>query len=535
AREGISKFIEGSIEPKGEGFVLKVRVRDPVKPEDAKEYSRKVNSRDEVLNAAAWIANKVRSGLGDVSVDANKALLEETFTTTSLEAMKAYTTAQELQMSGKRTEAIKEYNKALEYDPNLGRAYAGLGACYYNLNQIKESEHNYMEALKLIETMTDREKFRTRGGYYLVKKNFLKAIDEFSKLAGRFPADAAGHANLAFAYYLAYDMPKAYKVGTRALELTPKNINSHYNLGWYAMAIGEYAQAETAARATMEIYPRYERAYVLLSLSQLARDQFTEALETYEQLDPLGAAGSSLKSIGVADIAVYEGRLSDAVEILVKGVNADLENNLTDLAVDKYAMLAYINMLQGRKSEAKDAAEKALASVSQSREGEIFYALASVYLLTGEEEKARLLTEKLSQKILADNQAFAKLIEGYASLYKGDIPTALNFFTEAQSLADTWLGRFAMGRAYLEAEEYTEAASEFEICEKRQGEAMAIFLNDLPSFRYLDSLYYYIGRAKEGMGISGASEAYQKFLEIKENEDWGDPLVKNARERLKSP
>jgi tetratricopeptide (TPR) repeat protein/tRNA A-37 threonylcarbamoyl transferase component Bud32 len=533
-REGISKFIEGSIKPKGEGFVLKVRVRDPVNPEDAMEYSRKVNSRDEVLNAAAWIANKVRSGLGDVSADLNEALQGETFTTTSLEAMKAYTNAQELQLSGKRTEAIKEYNKALEYDPSLGRAYAGLGACYYNLNQIKESEHNYNEALKLIGTMTDREKFRTRGGYYLVKKNFLKAIDEFSKLAGRFPADAAGHANLAFAYYLAYNMPKAYEVGTRALELMPKNINSHYNLGWYAMAIGEYAQAETAARATIEIYPGYERAYVLLALSQLARDQFNEAWKTYEQLGSLGAAGASLKSIGTADIAVYEGRLSDAVDILVKGVNADLENNLTDLAVDKYAMLAYINMLQGRKSEARDAAEKALASVSQSREGEIFYALANVYLLTGEEEKARLLTEKLSQKLLADNQAFAKLIEGYASLNKGDIPTAINFFAEAQSLADTWLGRFAMGRAYLEAEEYTEAASEFEICEKRQGEDMAIFLNDLPSFRYLDSLNYYIGRANEGMGIPGSSEAYQKFLKIKENEDWGNPLVKDARKRTGS-
>ena len=533
-REGIAKFIEGSIEPRGAGYILNVRVRDPVDPKEAKEYSRKVSSRDQVLNAAAWIANKVRSGLGDNSADAKKALLGETFTTTSLEAMKSYTMAQELQMSGRRIEAIEEYKKALEYDPNLGRAYAGLGACYYNLNQIKESEQNYNEALKLIGTMTDREKFRTRGGYYLVKKNFQKAIDEFDNLVKQFPADAAGHANLAFAYYLAYDMPKAYEVGKRALELTPKNINVHYNLGWYTMAFGEYEQAETAAKATIEIYPAYERAYVLLALSQEARNQFSEALETYEKLGSLGTTGASLKGIGLADVAVYEGRLSDAAVILLNGIDADLKNDLTDLAVDKYAILAHIYMLQDKKAAAVEAAEKALASVSKSREGEIFYALALVYLQTGEEEKARLLSEKLSQKLLADNQAFAKLIEGYASLYKRDIPAALNSFTEARSLADTWLGRFAMGRAYLEAEEYTEAASEFENCEKRQGEAIAIFLNDLPSFRYLDSLYYYIGRAKEGMGITGYSEAYKKFLKIKENEDWGDPLVKEARKRLGS-
>ena len=126
------------------------------------------------------------------------------------------------------------------------------------------------------------------------------------------------------------------------------------------------------------------------------------------------------------------------------------------------------------------------------------------------------------------------MIEGYASLYKSDIPRALSLFTEAQSLADTWLGRFALGRAYLEAEEYTEASLEFENCERRQGEAMAIFLSDLPSLRYLDSLHYYIGRAMEGLGIAGASESYQKFLKVKENEDWGAPLVKDARKRLGS-
>jgi uncharacterized protein Yka (UPF0111/DUF47 family) len=35
------------------------------------------------------------------------------------------------------------------------------------------------------------------------------------------------------------------------------------------------------------------------------------------------------------------------------------------------------------------------------------------------------------------------------------------------------------------------------------------------------------------MGVPGASEAYQKFLKIKETESWGDPFVQDARKRLK--
>jgi tetratricopeptide (TPR) repeat protein/tRNA A-37 threonylcarbamoyl transferase component Bud32 len=533
-REGIDKFIEGSIIPREGGYTLKVRVRDPANPEQVKEYSKDISEKTDVLNTAAWLANKVRKNLGDISADASAALKGETFTTTSLEAMKAYTSAQEFHLRGNQEEAIKEFQKALEYDPNFGRAYAGLGATYYNLNQIKESEQSYDQALKLIGTMTDREKFRTRGGYYLMKKNYQKAIDEFNSLVEQFPADAAGFANLAFAYYLAYNMPKAYEVGSRALELTPNNINVQYNLGWYTMAAGEHELAETAARATMDIYPSYEMAYVLLALSQLARDQFTEAMETYGQLETLSSKGASLAATGKADFAVYEGRLSDAVDILIKGINSDLQNNLTDLAVDKYSILAHVYMLQGKRSDSLQAVENALASVAKSKEGEIFYALALIYLQTGKEEEALSLANTLSQKLQTDNQAFAKLIEGYARLYKGSIPSALNQFTEAQDLVDTWLGRFALGRAYLEAGEYTEASSEFESCENRRGEAMAIFLNDWPSFRYLDSLQYYIGRALEGLGIQGATEAYKKFLKIKEKVDWDDPLVLETRRQLDS-
>ena len=69
---------------------------------------------------------------------------------------------------------------------------------------------------------------------------------------------------------------------------------------------------------------------------------------------------------------------------------------------------------------------------------------------------------------------------------------------------------------------------------KRSGEAISVFLNDLPSFRYLSSLYYYLGRAQEGLGSDTASDSYKKFLNIKEKDDGNDPMVEDARRRLDS-
>ena len=40
--------------------------------------------------------------------------------------------------------------------------------------------------------MTDREKYRTRAGYYLLTRNNTRAIEELNQLIKQYPADMAG-------------------------------------------------------------------------------------------------------------------------------------------------------------------------------------------------------------------------------------------------------------------------------------------------------------------------------------------------------
>jgi hypothetical protein len=84
----------------------------------------------------------------------------------------------------------------------------------------------------------------------------------------------------------------------------------------------------------------------------------------------------------------------------------------------------------------------------------------------------------------------------------------------------------------LKEEAYTEALSEFEKCQNRRAEALSVFLIDFLTFRYLDTLDYYMGRALEGSGSPAAKEYYQKFLEHKANADPGNPLVTDTQKRL---
>src|SRR4029077_13118105 len=129
-----------------------------------------------------------------------------------------------LQWDGKWDEAIRGYRKALDLDGNLGRAYAGLAAVESNRGRRQEAESYYKQALSRIDRMSEREKYRTRGGYYLLVRNPDNAIEEFSSLVKQFPADTAGIANLAFAYFVKRDMGNALTWGRRAIEIYPKNV-----------------------------------------------------------------------------------------------------------------------------------------------------------------------------------------------------------------------------------------------------------------------------------------------------------------------
>ena len=252
--------------------------------------------------------------------------------------------------------------------------------------------------------------------------------------------------------------------------------------------------------------------------------------ETYHRLEELGPRGASFASTGLADLAVYEGRLADAGPILEDGVAADLSNDYTAGAANKQQILADVHILRGDKAKAKSLVDKA---VSGSTRLSVVFPAARVYIQAGEEDRALALASSLGERIQPDPRAYAKLFEGEVYLNRGEVQEALSVFTESQKTADTWLSRFDLGRGYLEAGAFPEAYSEFELCLKRRGEATAVFLDDVPTYRYLPEIYYYMGRAQEGLGSPAAADSYRTYVSIKEKGE-PTPLLTDAKRRLEA-
>ena len=149
----------------------------------------------------------------------------------------------------------------------------------------------------------------------------------------------------------------------------------------------------------------------------------------------------------------------------------------------------------------------------------------------GEITKAQKLADGLASEVQPETQAYGKIVRGDLALQGGDKKEAINMFTSANQLVDTWIGHFELGRAYLEASMFVEADSELDRCMTRRGEALEIFQDSTPTFAYFPPLYYYQGRVREGLKSPGYSEPYQTYIGIR-GKAGEDPLLADIRRRL---
>jgi len=529
--EGIPVLITGSIGMEKPGtYLLKTRVLDPVSAQVILEKEKTVGKKADVPSAAAGLALPICQALGGREYSGARDLAEETFTTSSLEAMSAYSRAQELMKTGRDEEAIGEFKKALAADPGFGRAYSGLTAVYFNAGERQKAEESHKMALARIDSMTEREKFRTRGLWYLVSGNYPKAIEEYGGLIARFPADQAGRLNLAIATFYIREMAKAVEMEKEFIKLYPGNINGYYNLSWYALAAGDFALAVDQAEKSIGINPRYQKAYISGALAELAQGRNAECAAWYRKLAAIDSWGASLAAAGLSDLDLFLGRPRDAAEKLEAGIAADARDKRPDREADKWIMLGEARIALGLKTQAADAAERALALI-----GDVQVALPAteILLAAGKEDRVAAIGRRLADELGPESRLCARIVEGRLAEFRGKRSEAVAAYAESIKILDSWVAHCCLGRAYLEAGAFAEAHSEFESCVKRRGEAASLFLNDMPSFHVMPPIFYYLGRAQEGLKSPAAAEAYREYLKIRAGAQ-NDPLAADARKRLEA-
>jgi tetratricopeptide (TPR) repeat protein len=535
-REGTIKILlTGTVATRGSGYRLELRASDPANGTAISSVTRNVGDKGAVLGAVASMAASVREALGETETEIEALAAAETVTAGSLDAMRAYARAQELATANRTDEAITEYERAVALDPGLGRAWAGLGVIHANTKKTDRAEAAYQHAMKNLQRMTEREKFRTLGTYYLnVAQNYEKAIENFEALVKAFPADDGGHGNLALAYARSGKHALAVPEVRKLLEIYPGNRLQRYNYAMYSMYLGEFETSIAEATKLREADPAFEYYPLPLALSQLARGDASAAADTYAKLSQVNELGSSFALLGQADMEMHFGRHRTAVGLLQKGIALDTKRKGPNERAQKSAALAEALLALGQRGGAVDAAGQA---VKLSRHESTLVPAARVLIQAGRETQALDIARDLENMLQRQTTAYAFLIRGEVELRKGRFLPAIEAFREAQKRYDSWLSRYLLGRAYVEAgaSHAAEAIAELEECLKRHGETTDLFVYDMPTLRYLPPLYYWLARAQQDLGdAESARTNYGRFLDFRRDADADTALVADAARRLKS-
>ncbi len=503
--QGLRVVLSGSIGRRGNGYELSVKASQALAGKEIAAVNGRASNRDQVLDAVTKLATTVRRALGDETSDAGSLLAMKSISTASLEVASLYAAGVDAQSRSKFEEARQSFLKAVELDPNFGLGYVGLAAMSRNVGRLQDAEKYAREALNHVALMTDRERIVARGNYYSLVGDYQQCVKAYGEVLAQYPADTTAHNQRAVCFARLRNMREAMREMREAVRILPKRVVLRSNLALFAAYAGEFEAAEQEVRALQE---PDDQAIAALALSQLGRGLLPEAAETYQRLGTMGDWGASYAVSGLADQALYEGRFSDAVRTLEPAVAADLASKNADGAAMKLVLLAHVHLMRAQKGPAVAAARKA---VMNSNAVPIQFLAARVMVEAGAIADAQKLAAPLAAEVVAERQAFGKIIEGEIALKSGNAREAIKILTDANAILDTWLGHFDLGRAYLELGAFPQADGEFDNCIKRRGEVLSL-LDEEPTFGYFPPVYYYQGRAREGMKAAGFADSSREYL-----------------------
>ncbi len=484
-RQDVRLVLAGRIEADGRRFALALSAVEPATGEAVAEAETRAADAAEVLAAINELAAGIRKDLGEESNDLDRLAAGETVTAGSLEAMKFYATAQDLARSGQDEEAIEYYARAIGEDPNMARAYSGWGLSAHKLGRPAEAEEKWKIALSLLDRMTERERYRTLGLYYtVVSVDYEQAIATYEQLVEKFPADGAGTNNLAILYTFTAQYDRALAQSQQLLTIYPGRVLYRANHAQYALYAGDLETARSAAEQVLAADAGFFKSYMILALADLYAGNAEAARGQYGRMAETGERGASLANIGLADIALFEGRWDEAIALLREGIAMDEAANNPRGRGTKTIALAHAFVGRNEPLEALGVIE-ALEAIHG--DGQLIPA-AEIYAANGRYEQAFGIAQQYRQKLGPTARAYAKLIDGISAYYQGEHVIAIETLREAAAAADLWIVNYWLGRAYVGAGYGAAALQAFEACSERRAEAGGLFFDDVPTWRYTAGL-----------------------------------------------
>jgi tetratricopeptide (TPR) repeat protein len=490
------------------------------------------NDKDHVLSGLGKLGTDMREKLGESLTTIQKfdKPLEQV-TTTSFEALKAYTQGEKIGPVDD-TAGVPYYKRALQLDPNFAMAWVGLGVRYSNLGENALSNEAFRKAYELRDHVSDRERYRVEGVYNMyVLGDMEKAKQSFDLYAQAYPRETRPRITngiIAIAYG---QFEEAIRQTAEAERVAPDNAVTYGNLAEDYVFAG---QLDKAKAGFDEAYARKLVSADLLrgryALAFLQNDSAMMA-QAIAQSKQTSAAEDMLLSVA-SDTEAYYGRLNKARDLSQKAVAFAVREDRKETAALWQLNSAWREAEFGNRDQARKQVAAALA-LSPTHDVRIMAAVSLAR--AGDSAGTQKLADQLVKEAPSDtllNSYWLPIVR--ASAASTSKPAEALRILEAstpveggQAQPQTQSGGFfypvyVRAEALMAAHRGADAAREYQ----KMIDARFVMQNcPLYSLAYLG-----LGQANAMAGDPAkAKAAYQQFFNLWKDADPDIPILKQAK------
>jgi serine/threonine protein kinase/Flp pilus assembly protein TadD len=521
-RQRIKAMLLGTISSIGSHYAISLEAVSAQTGDLIASEQVEAEGKEQILKALGQAASQLREKLGEslASVAKFDAPIEHA-TTSSLEALQAYSRGFELHSAGKYSEAIPSYQDAVRRDPYFAIAYARLAVCYNNNRQNELARQANEKAYELRDRASEREQFFVSANYYGgVTGDWEKQIDQLETWKRTYPRDWEPYNLLANRYTLVGPFDKAIDNAKAAIRLNSTDARPYVNLAVAFTGLNRFEEARDVLRQALS--KKLETANLHSRLYQIAFVQ-GDTVGMKEQLEWKDIRPED-QYAWQAQTATFLGQLQKADEFNDRATELARQGGVKDL----YAQVILRRAV--RHATFRDCAPVnglVTSALAQSRERANLIAAASALAGCGPAPAAQASIDELSKRFSQDSLLSTisiPIARAQMELSRGNAPLVIQLLDGARKydLYGEFWPQYLRGQAYLKQGNGQLAAVEFKTIIDNRG------------WHPVSPLYAmaHVGAARAAV-LSGdkaqARKYYQDFLQLWKDADPANPILVEAR------
>jgi tetratricopeptide (TPR) repeat protein len=452
-------------------------------------------------------------------------------TTTSLEALKAYSLGHKTELAKGNTAALPFYKRAVELDPKFAVAYGHIAGAYFNLNEVGRAADYAGKSFGLRDKVSERERFAIEGFYYLNMTGELeKAAQTYELWRQSYPRDDVPYGNLGYIYAILGNNEKALEEGRESLRLQPDDVVNYLNVASAYSNLNRLDEAEAVCKKAEE--RKLENETLILVRYQLAflKDDAPKMAQLASAA--MGKPGAEdLLLASQADTEGWHGKLKNAQELTRRAMDSAQHNDAKESAAAYQGAAALREVESGNREQARADSNAAL-KLAPNHDVQVVTALALARAgdTAGAEKLAAKLDKTYPLSTLVQRN-WLPTIRAAVALERKDANKAIELLKEASAIE---LGQstsaltiflcpvYVRGEAYLMLHDGKAAAEEFQKFIEHRG-----IVTNFP-WGALARLQLARAYAIQGDNVKSKA-AYQDFLTLWKDADPDIPILKDAK------